>query len=239
MNGSLLCARYSFAPNFFQYCGPDKNKDISDYLASRESDQYLAAILSEFSTLYSYLKAIAHANGIMHPLDRRVVEAYWLGNNLLENMKERQIYSELADGQRLKKNLPPRYLKWLWPKIDKQAKLHHSFHVFNVWLRTGNQKIAHTVETMNQCRIGWGKVTDISDGGLTLDSQQVIMSQGKLAIREKVNVKITRSFDHERLIPGDLVSFHWGYFCDKITKKQQKNLEFYTRFHLQLANETI
>ncbi|OGK21266.1 hypothetical protein A3C23_02020 [Candidatus Roizmanbacteria bacterium RIFCSPHIGHO2_02_FULL_37_13b] len=239
MNGSLICARYSFAPNFFEYCGPDKNKQLKSHLDVGVSDFQLTSILSHFTTLYSYLKSIAHSNNIVDPFDERVVEAYWIGNSLLENMREKQIYNELKEGQKLKKKIPKRYLKWLWPKIDKKARLHHSFHVFNVFVRTGHQHIPHTVETMNQCRIGWGEVLQVKSNYLTLKSQRLIYHDGALQIKDNIKLSIQKAFKGPVIKKNDRVSYHWGFFCDKISKNQARNLEYYTKFHLNLANETL
>ena len=38
---------------------------------------------------------------------------------------------------------------------------------------------------------------------------------------------------------GDLITMHWGWVCEKVSKKQIKNLEKYTKWHLKLANLTI
>src|SRR4029079_7379242 len=39
-----------------------------------------------FEGAYPYLQLIAQANGIADPLDERVVEAYWLGSELLDRV---------------------------------------------------------------------------------------------------------------------------------------------------------
>ena len=151
-------SKYAFAPNFYQYCGPEENKLLSSYLRHDKSDPKLLSLLSEFETMYNYLVIIAHANAIVDPFDQRVVEAYWVGNDLLYNITKKQTYEGLFFDQKLARRLSKKDLTWLERKIPAFAFLHHSFHVFNIFTRTGHVALPHTVETMDNCRIGWGKV---------------------------------------------------------------------------------
>ena len=40
----------------------------------------------QFDGAWAYLESIARAAGIADPLDERVVEAYWIGNDLLDRV---------------------------------------------------------------------------------------------------------------------------------------------------------
>ena len=46
----------------------------------------LELLARQFAGAWPYLEFIAGVSGIKDPLDRRVVEAYWLGNDLLERI---------------------------------------------------------------------------------------------------------------------------------------------------------
>ena len=50
-----------------------------------------------FEGAYPYLELIASENGIADPLDARVVEAYWLGNDLLEHVGPRARHDDLSE----------------------------------------------------------------------------------------------------------------------------------------------
>ena len=158
--GLLLCSRYSVAPNFFGYCGPDKNKSLIDHLKENVADKEVLHILKEFETLYPYLQLIAYANKITNPFDRRVVEAYWLGNSLLKNVSV--IYpSFLTEKLSLDKKINNKKMKGILKKVFSLPVLpHHSFHVFNIFKRTGKINVEHTLETMDQCRISCGQIID-------------------------------------------------------------------------------
>jgi hypothetical protein len=38
--------------------------------------------------------------------------------------------------------------------------------------------------------------------------------------------------------PGDVVSLHWGWACDRLTPRQRANLVAWTEFELGVANRT-
>jgi len=251
-SGVLTCTRYAFAPNYYHYCGPDTRGDLGEYLERELADKGLVEHLTKFETLYPYLRAIAAANSISDPLDQRVVEAYWVGNGLLEKVSERDVFKALTEFQHLPKRLPKKEMRWLLPKIDRRARLHHSFHVFNVFTRTGHHTVKQTVETMDECRVSWGKV--ISDkrpfdqlrarqatsNKIYIKSQKIGYEKGKMEMRPAVReVMVLDEPLAKRLKPGDWVSVHWGFVCDRLTEMQVKQLEKYTLHHLKLANETI
>lgn len=243
MQGLLRCARYSFAPNKLRYCGPDKNKELEAYLKVRVEDRGLKQLLNDFQVMYPYLKLIADENGINDPFDERVVEAYWIGNELLETVSMKEFYDHLMEGQGLKKRFKQKDLKRIVGKVPQGAKVHHSFHVFNIWSRTGHEARLHTVETMDSCRISWGEVKKISKDKVKVKTQGLEYKEGKLKIRKGIEKEVSWRIGDKSLIDklrlGDLVTMHWGWLCEKISEKQAENLEKYTRWHLKLANLTI
>ena len=129
INGAMTCARYAFAPNYYHYCGPDTGGEFGEYLKVEVADGGLIDHLTNFEVMYPYLAAIAQANGVADPLATKVVEAYWVGNNMLEKVTEQDVYVALTEKQRLSRRIPKSELKWLLPKINQKARLHHSFHV--------------------------------------------------------------------------------------------------------------
>ena len=240
MEGVLTCARYSFAPNYYKYCGPDKNKEISSYLKDTFADPNLSNLLEQFDVLNRYLLLIAHENGLIDPFDPRVVEASWLGNSLLGSVKSHTLGEELLYNHQLKKRLPQKTLKWILEKLPKGAKPHHSFHVFNIFIRTGHLIAPHTIDTMDQCRIRWGKVIEVKDK-IKVKSQKLSSNNKKLIFIESVR-ELSAPIDgslKKTLKKGDLVSFHWSFICNKISSQQAQNLAFYTNHNLRLANATV
>ncbi len=227
MNGLWLCAKYAFAPNYLKYCGPDKNKELAGYLKTKTTDLGLEAMLQKFSAMYPYLKLIAAENGIADVFDQRVVEAYWLGNEMLDKVTMKGFYNH-ARGK-----LPVKERQWFELKLPQGAKPHHSFHVFNFIKRTGHKAVNHTVETMDNCRISSGVVVN----PMKVKTDRLIYANGKFRLQPGA-IKTIKNIDNDLKI-GDLVTLHWDWVCEKINRQQAKNLDRYTRLALRLANQTI
>ena len=240
--GILRCARYAFMPNKLSFCGPDKNKDLFHYCQAQEVDQGLDLILKAFQTLYPYLKFIAQTNQIKDPFDERIIEAYWIGNQLLENVSKSRLYNHLLDEQQLKKKLNKKLLKKVVDKIPLGAKPHHSFHVLSVWKRTGHLDVMHTLNTMDLCRIGWGKIKKINQSNLEVEYQPLAIENDKLKlgtlIRQKILYQISDSGFIKKPRLNQLISFHWGFACEVLNEHQVKNLKKYTEESIQLVNLT-
>ncbi|KKR08550.1 MAG: hypothetical protein UT32_C0001G0070 [Parcubacteria group bacterium GW2011_GWC2_39_14] len=239
-NGLLTCARYAFMPNRLQYCGGPNNEELFAYNTENVSDPGLSALLKEFQTLFPYLKLIAESNKIKDVFDARIVEAYWLGNELLENVSMKRLYSHFVDGLHLKKKLQPKDLELLMGKIPRGAIPHHCFHVLNIYFRTGHLAVPHTLESMDSCRIGWGKVKKISENDLIVETQRLVYENNRLKLSETIDKNISFKLLHKSFLQnptiGDNISYHWGWACDKITEKQKTNLKKYTQACLDIAN---
>ena len=243
MDGVLRCSRYSFGPNRLHYCGPDQNRELLAYLEEGVSDAGLVVILKKFATLYPYLQHIARANRVADPFDERVVEAYWIGNDLLDHVSRPALFTHLRDTLRLKDRLGSTEFDRLTEKIRQGAVPHHSFHVLDIWQRTGHVERTHTVDSMDACRVSWGKVLSIDGPKVTVQTEPVVLRDSRLEFGAPVEQVVTRALetaaDLEQLKPGDLVTMHWRVPCEVITPAQAAALRRYTLRHLQLANLTL
>lgn len=243
MDGTTRCARYAFGPNRLHYCGPDANQEIGNYIREGASNPGLEALLKEFRTMYPYLRFIAEANGILDPFDDRVVEAYWIGNELLENIGRQAFWRHLVEGLGVKKYLGTKSFSYVEEKLGKGAAPHHSFHVLDIWKRTGHLEKEHTLQSMDECRVSWGRVVSVDGPAIEVDRKPLVYREGKLTLEEPLRTRISRKleseFDIEQLKTGDLISIHWGVPCEVLTPKQAENLEMFTLKHLALANETL
>lgn len=234
--GVSLCLKFAFPPNSLHYCGPEKQADIRGYLETHTSDKGLHGILSHFETLYPYLQLIAAANHIKDPFDRRVVEAYWLGNRLLERVLKRDFHEHLTDSLKIRKKLP----KKSHPIMEGMMSFglpHHTFHVLIIYVRTGKNAISHTLHTMDSCRIGWGRVlsADTKKGIYTISMSHITYNKKKLILASPTPTAV-KSIDGIYVI-GDIVSVHWGYICGKLMKRQVRNLEHFTGEAVNVANK--
>jgi Family of unknown function (DUF6390) len=236
-SGTLVAAQYGFAPNRLDLCGPQETRAILDYLADRASDRGLVEILKQFAGAYPYFSFIAASNGIPDPFDRRVVEAYWIGNELLNNVRMVDFYRHLED--RFQKRAPKKLFEAVLGQIPEGARPHHNFHVFAMPIRTGHVEVDHTVQTMDECRISWGTVKAVVGDDLAVERRPLVLRGDDLLLGEPVPRMARWRFNGKAFLsarPGDVVAVHWGCACDRLTPAQLAHLERQTRFHLMPAN---
>lgn len=243
MEGIMRCSRYSFGPNRLHYCGPDSNKELHDLIESGESNIGLSHLLKQFKTLFPYLKQIAGANGIKDAFDTRVVEAYWLGNELLDKVNERNLYNFLVDDLHVKDKIKNKEFNWLTEKIERGAVPHHSFHVFNIWQQEGHNDLLSDLTRMDECRISSGVVTEVKGSEIKVSTEPLIYENRKFALGPVISKTLTRQleseYDIEQIKPGQIVSIHWSVPCEVITSKQAETLRKYTLKNIAFSNLTL
>jgi hypothetical protein len=240
LDGTLQFIRYGFMPNRLSYCGPvGDNRTLFDYGIAGFSDAGLTPLLKRFTGALPYLQLIARANTIQDPFDARVVEAYWLGNELLERVEVRQLYDAMLE--RFGKQLQGRTRDLVLGKAPAGARPHHSFHVLDVHSRVG--ELDSTLGTLDACRISWGRVLRVEAGELVVERQPLSLNSGKLSLAAPTEERFVRQIDGHGFADtagiGDWVSLHWGWVCEVLTPRQRANLERYTRHHLAIANLTL
>lgn len=241
-DGVARCARYAFGPNKLHLCGPDANQEVLAYLQAGVVDPGLTGLLSRFGTLYPYLLHIARANNIADPFNERVVEAYWIGNELLESIPLKIFYNHLVESLHLKKRSKPKEFDRLVAKLPLGASMHHSFHVFNVYERTGHDQNLHTVASMDACRISWGRVVEVNGSQIKLMRQPLKINNNKLYLAAAEPYVISRRLEDDFMETpklGDLITMHWQVPCEIVKEKQVRWLDKFTLKHLDLANSTI
>lgn len=237
--GTLRFVRYAFMPNRLRYCGGDDNSTLFQYGVEQVSDGGLPPLLRRFSGALPYLQLIARANGLADPFDPRVVDAYWLGNELLNRVEVRQLYDHLAE--RFAKQLQGRTRTLVLGKAPAGARPHHSFHVLDVHSRVG--ELQNNLGTLDSCRVSWARVVQVDGGEIIVERQPLVLEAGKLALgtwqRERIPRQVEGRGFADDAQPGNCVSVHWSWVCEVLTDRQRANLERYTRYHLSLANQTL
>lgn len=242
--GALLFGRYAFPPNRLGYCGPEDSVALLEYVSERRTDRGLLELERRFVGAYPYLRLIAQANGIPDPFDRRVVEAYWIGNACLERVHPAGFHDSL--GERFGDRMSRRAFGWLETKLELGAKPHHNFHVFDIYTRAGlmNDHTAPVLlETMDSCRISWGSVVAAEGAELVVERSALEFRDGALTLGEPRRQRVVRQIDGrgfaEDVKPGDVVSVHWNWACDVLTPGALARLKQSNARALRLANTTI
>jgi uncharacterized protein DUF6390 len=242
--GPVLFARYAYGPNRLGLCGPDDAEALFGQTSGDNDERELRELAQGFEGAYPYLELIARANSIADPLDRRVVEAYWLGSPLLESVTPNLL------GESLRLRFMPRLgqptWKWLESSAPSGAKPVHAFHVLDVFPKVGLMRAEQAdkvLETMDSCRIRWGRVQDRAGDTLVVNAVPLALVDGKLAFGPARVERLTGWRDGRGFLgevsPGDVVSIHWGWACDVLGADQLDRLIGWTQRQLSIANETI
>jgi hypothetical protein len=238
VNGALIFGRYAFPPNRLGYCGPDDHPALFQYVTQGTTDQGLLDLERRFDGAFPYLRLIAQANGIADPFDRRVVEAYWIGNEYLERVGASPFYESL--GERFRSRMDTGTFNWLASKLEHGARPHHNFHVFEVYL---DRLAAIGLERMDSCRISWGRVSAVDGAELVVERPALELREGKLALTEPVPMRVTRQIDGRGFADGarigDYVSIHWSWICEVLGASALRRLTANTKRYMALANQTL
>jgi hypothetical protein len=240
MDGVLRCSRYAFGPNRLHFCGPDANREIWDYLNAGFTDFGLQKLLQGFEALYPYLRHIATENHIADPFDPRVVEAYWLGNELLDHVERRALHRHLTETFRLKDKYPGRPYRLLESRIGAGLLPNHNYHVLNVPHAMGGKGGEVDVPFMNSCRISWGTVRAVDGPSITIEYEPLLRAGDLLILGAPVHKKLIRrleaDYDFDMLKVGELVSMHWDIPCEVISQAEADKLRGYTLEAMRIAN---
>lgn len=240
VGGTSRFVRYAFMPNRLQYCGGDDNRTILEYAVADVREPPLDRMLRKFSGALPYLQLIARRNGIADPFEERVVEAYWIGNDLLERVEARELYDHLRE--RYRGELSPRVMDRVAAKAPAGARPHHSFHVLDVWRQTERGR-SDVLATIDSCRISWGRVTAVTPGELIVERSPIELREGRLVLGPPRSERVTRILEGSGFVGsaqiGDVVSIHWSWACEVLANRQVAALERYTTHHLRLANLTL
>jgi hypothetical protein len=234
--GALLFGRYAFPPNRLGYCGPEAGDTLLQYVTAGRTDQDLLALARRFDGAYPYLRLIALANAIAEPFDRRVVEAYWIGNPSLGRVTEGAFYDSLRD--RFQPQAAPRAFGHLISLLDQGGRPHHNFHVFNVYRTAGLARDPHadiTLAHLDRCRISWGRVLRADGPDLLIERQPLLLRAGRLVLGPPAPVRVRRQLADDAP-SGAYVSVHWDWACQVLRPQALRWLVAETRAGLQQAN---
>lgn len=238
MNGVQLGARFSIATNRLRFCGPDEAEPLLFRAIVEGRDiQAAGGALLKFEALEPYLTAIAEKNG-RNPLDHEVAEAYWIGNELLDDFT-RDDFRRILERLR-RKGLPGPVARTLADHLPKRPIPHHMFHVAYVGVGSVTGHVETTLDNMDKCRPSWARVVRADGANLYVERPGLALEAGRLAIG------LTRAhkfpFD-PRILPGvhegDWVAIHWDWPAMVLETEDLAHLQEYTRRSLDAANEAL
>ena len=226
-------------PNRLGYCGP--GDDVLDPYVQGHEDRGLREVAAGFEGAFPYLRLLAGSSRRTDPLDAAVVEAYWIGNELLDRVSVHDFGTSIDDRFRRRAGSD-------WRHIDEtiaSGVANHSFHVMHVmpWaglLRDGI--VDEPLRIIDRCRISWATVVDRMPTGPNdswSDSWSEVLirraplewSGSRLVFGQPTIERVTSPFDVE---PGDVVAVHWDWICERIDPRQLTWLRRVTHRQLQM-----
>lgn len=244
INGAQLFVRYAYPPNSRGSCGPPDSDALLQYGQSGVTDPGLRELARGFAGAWPYLELIAGATGTPDPLDYRVVEAYWVGNSLLDSVGVRSIGNSMEDRFRARTG---HQFPHLMEGVLAGGVPHHSFHVLEIYpwlgLLRDDRRSATALNVLDQCRIRWGEVVAVSGDDAMVRSQPLVWDGMALSLGEAVietaKYAVAGSGFIDGLAVGDMVSLHWDWVCDRLTAGQLHKLRHYFARHLKIANSGV
>lgn len=239
MNGLKLAACYSYPPSSLKLCGVKIKETpllLHDFLAGKKiSIAKIRHALKHFEATYPYYRLIARRNRIPDPFDHEVVEAYWIGNSLLDNVTLTDLQTLIINDFTGPGLLLPEKAKQKARAIPKEALPHHSFHVLILGSVTGRVKFYGPLYDL--CCINHGEVIKIDHAKVTICYRPLQVKSNQFFYGNKTEKEV--EWDSEfmpDLKIGDLVTVHWNRICQVIEDKQRKKLQKYTQMNINAVN---
>lgn len=238
MSGLKIAALYGLRPHTLGLCGPKEALEqelLKKFLRGKIPHYQILSVMKRFKGAFPYYELIAGKNKVKTgAFNKKVVEAYWIGNGLLDKVSAADL-REMVIGKFSGSGLLPRAIaEKKAALIPEGSKPHHSFHVLVIGSVTGSVDFEGNTRLKDICRVGWGRVikkpkTKDKKPKITIEYQPLV---GKREIKFGKAVKKEILYDPEFLSgveKGDWVSFHWGWAVQKLREEDIVNLYKYTK----------
>ncbi len=221
-DGALMFARYAYPPNELGYCGP---AGASEMLAPGAVVE-IEWRARHFEGAWVYLEYLAGVLGVDDPLSVPVVEAYWIGSDLLDAVEPAALVDHLTvafDGQ----------VGGTWRESAARARAHHSFQVFEVYpwaeMLLRGLPSGPAVSVLDRCRIRSGVVSEVDGEWVTVLTRLLRWDGSTLVQSDPVDELARWSVGGQSLLSapavGDTVALHWDWVCDVLTPDQCHRLQ--------------
>jgi hypothetical protein len=170
------------------------------------------------------------------------VEAYWIGSPRLDRVGTRAVGNSMEDRFRA---MTGGTFSCLTEGVLAGGVPHHSFAVFCIYPYTGlltdRRKAPQALTVLDRCRIRWGRVLAVHGDQVVVDSRPLTWDGDELRLGPAATETVVQSVDGVGMVgtlrPGDWVSLHWEWVCDRLTDGQIGQLRRYTSRHLAIVND--
>ncbi len=238
MNGLRLFCKFAFMPNKLGYCGKKTFSERAlSFVEGRFPEKELRKEVIHFSAAFPYLKLIAEKNNVDDFLDESVVEAYFIGNSLLEQCSGKDISNLILSSFTGEEFFPEPIAKTFASKVPIKAKPFHSFHA--IYIFSFSQRIPKILENMDSCRISWGKILELEKekNSAIVEFNPLTQANGKILLGFPLTKRVSFL---EQFTPNlqeeSFVAFHWNLIALELNRKQLQNLKHFTEQTLNAIN---
>lgn len=222
-------SRFSLPPNALGYCGKDSAPAKLNSCIISGKCAGVKKELEKFPVLHPYLKTISEITGFPK-FSKEVVEAYWIGNDLLKKCKPEHYNILIRNFET--QGIPDFLIKELRSNPPKAFIPTHLFQVLHVGVGRITGSVPFNLDSVNNCMVRWGNVTEILDGKLAATFNLLVKNGNRFETTKSDGV-----FDFNKgflpgLKKGSTVAIHWKQVIKKLTDEETKKLDFW-------ANETL
>ena len=236
MNGIELAVRFSYITNHLHYCGPyDAHDHFLAYLKSKTHEELVQDKIKKFEGLFPYLSTIAEKHG--RPLfDYEVIEAYWLGNHLLDAFTDEDLAGIIK--KLMQRGLPSSIGNELITSMPKGLMPHHNYHVLYVGPGRTTGTVPTTIQTMDNCRVSYGEVINVEGERLLVSTDTLYEENSQFFLRKDTKTAVFLKDMLPTIKKGDVVALHWGFAPLILTPEQLRNLQSYTKKIIDILNSS-
>ena len=237
--GATRFARYAFPPNELGHCGPADASLLLQHTTHGGGTVEVAARARQFEGAWAYLSVLGKACGL-DPLDPLVVDAYWVGNDLLARVDPERCSRRSGTASRAS---PVGCSTTVEP--SEHVLANHGFHVFAVypWTRMlgGSSDVPRSV--LDSCRIRWGTVVGVDGERAEVESRPLTWDgpgSGSATRGRSPSAGPPTGCRWWRRPPrGTVVSMHWDWVCERLTQDHVDALADSTSHALDMANAAL
>lgn len=240
--GAVRFARFAYPPNALGYCGPDDSLALFEYGSAGVVDGGLRSLSEEFEGAWPYLELIASGPGF-DPLSDEVVEAYWIGNALLDRVDVSSFGSSMRD--RFQRRAGTAW-ESVADALDAGGRPSHGFHVFCVYPWVGLMRsglVQQPLHVLDRCRIRSGEVLELHGDEARVRTRPLVLNEDRLIIGPETVESVMWARGGQGLSPeiqrGDSVALHWNWVCERLDEQTRLRLEMETAAVLRLANRNL
>lgn len=230
MDGLKTLAKYAYSPNLKGYCGrKGAHIILMRYIKTQSNPADVIEQIDLFQGLPVYLKYISGLAGLSNNYREDVARAYFIGSKLLVEPDNHTLVHLIGEFQ--KRGLPNPIVADRINKLPKQPMyLHHSFDVYMSGIDVrSNIYLNHAIN----CLVLPARVKKIRG-----DKLEVMLSVPdtdgnwqRYASRKEVDY-IPEFIPHVK--EDNIVSVHWNQAIDKLTEKQELEIEKFTTHNLRI-----